>query len=199
MKYPCVIGIDEVGRGPVAGPVYLCGVLLKEEDISKIVDTSGLPLRDSKKLTENMREKWFSHLRKCADGGLLKYVVSYASAEEIDRKGIAVCIKACAQSIVEKLNSEKDTTKVLLDGGLSVSPDFIQETFIKGDENIPVISLASVIAKVTRDEEMKKLGEKYPEYLLGKHKGYGTKDHLDAIKKYGLTEIHRKSFLKSYI
>ena len=66
---------------------------------------------------------------------LLKYVVSYASAEEIDRKGIAVCIKACAQSIVEKLNSEKDTTKVLLDGGLSVSPDFIQETFIKGDEN----------------------------------------------------------------
>ena len=194
-----LIGIDEVGRGPVAGPVYVCGVFGAEKDLVKVVETSGLPLRDSKKLTEKMRDKWLVHIKKSADEGLLKYAVSFSSAKEIDEKGVAVCIKACAQACVEKICKDKENTKVLLDGGLSVSSDFNQETFIKGDENIPAISLASIIAKVLRDKEMKNLSKEYPEFLLEKNKGYGTKEHLDAIKKYGLTEIHRKSFLKNYI
>lgn len=198
MKYSHFIGIDEVGRGPVAGPVYVCAVILEPKNINKIVNTSPAPLRDSKKLTEKMRIKWLDHLKTCADGGLLRYAISSAKAEEIDDKGISVCIKACVDSCVRKLNPEKDS-KVFLDGGLVTSLDFDQEALIKGDEEVPVISLASIIAKVLRDEEMKELGKKYPEYKLEKHKGYGTKDHMDSIKKHGLTELHRKSFLKKYI
>lgn len=199
MEYPYLIGVDEVGRGPVAGPVYVCALFISSENLRKIIEENNkLPLRDSKKLTEKMRNSWFEKIKNYADSGMIKYVISKASSKEIDEKGIATCIKACVNNSVEKLNPGKDT-KVFLDGGLFTKDNFIQETVIKGDENIPVISLASIVAKVSRDEEMKNISDKYPEYLLEKNKGYGTKDHLDAIKKYGLTNIHRKSFLKSYI
>lgn len=199
MEYPYLIGVDEVGRGPVAGPVYVCALFISSENLRKIIEENNkLPLRDSKKLTEKMRNSWFEKIKKYADSGMIKYVISKASSKEIDEKGIATCIKACVNNSVEKLNPGKDT-KVFLDGGLFTKDNFIQETVIKGDENIPVISLASIVAKVSRDEEMRNISDKYPEYLLEKNKGYGTKDHLDAIKKYGLTNIHRKSFLKSYI
>ncbi|MDQ5883202.1 MAG: ribonuclease [Patescibacteria group bacterium] len=200
MDYPYFIGVDEVGRGPVAGPVYVCALYISEENLEKIIkEAEKLPLRDSKKLTEKMREKWFSKITEFADLGLLKYVVSKAPAKEIDEKGIAVCIKACVKNSVIKIGADKEKTKVLLDGGLSVGEDFIEESFIKGDENLPVISLASIVAKVLRDKEISLLGEKYPEYHFEKHKGYGTKAHMDAILKHGLTEFHRKSFLKNYI
>ena len=199
MEYPYLIGVDEVGRGPVAGPVYVCALFISSENSRKIIEENNkLPLRDSKKLTEKMRNSWFEKIKSYADSGMIKYVISKASSKEIDEKGIATCIKACVNNSVEKLNPGKDT-KVFLDGGLFTKDNFIQETVIKGDENIPVISLASIVAKVSRDEEMKKIAKEYPEFLLEKNKGYGTKDHLDAIKKYGLTNIHRKSFLKSYI
>jgi len=199
MEYPYLIGVDEVGRGPVAGPVYVCALIIESDKLEDFIQSVGLPLRDSKKLTEKMREKWFAKIQEYAKLGFLKYSVSSANSAEIDEKGIAVCIKACAQASVVKLNKEKDKTKVFLDGGLFVSKDFIQETVIKGDENIPVISLASIVAKVLRDEKMKDFDKEYPEYLLEKNKGYGTKAHLDAVKKFGLTELHRKSFLKNYI
>ncbi|MEZ4103263.1 MAG: ribonuclease HII [Candidatus Paceibacterota bacterium] len=199
MKYDYVVGIDEVGRGPVAGPVYVCALMIEAQKLEEFINSTGLPLRDSKKLTEKMRKKWFDKIQEYAKLGFLKYVVSSASSSEIDSKGIAVCIKASAQASVLKLNLDKEKTKVFLDGGLSVSSDFIQETVIKGDENIPVISLASIVAKVLRDEKMEDYAKKYPEYLFEKNKGYGTKAHLDAVKKFGLTELHRKSFLKNYI
>jgi ribonuclease HII len=194
------IGVDEVGRGPVAGPVYVCGLYISAKNLEKIIKEAGkLPLRDSKKLTEKMREKWFSKITEFADLGLLKYVVSKAPAKEIDEKGIAVCIKASVKNSVIKIGADKDKTKVLLDGGLSVEEDFIEESFIKGDENLPVISLASIVAKVLRDKEMADLSKEYPEYHFEKHKGYGTKAHMDAILKHGLTEFHRKSFLKKFL
>ncbi len=199
MKYDYIVGIDEVGRGPVAGPVYVCALMADSSKIDEIVEKAGIPLRDSKKLTEKMRKKWFDKIQECAKLGFLKYAVSFSSSEEIDKKGIAVCIKACAEASVLKLNPDRQKTKVFLDGGLFVSEEFIQETVIKGDENIPVISLASIVAKVLRDEKMSEYANDYPEYLFEKNKGYGTKAHLDAVKKYGLTELHRKSFLKNYI
>lgn len=200
MGYPYFIGVDEVGRGPVAGPVYVCALYISQEHLEKIIkEADKLPLRDSKKLTEKMREKWFLKITEFADLGFLKYVVSKASVKEIDEKGIAVCIKACVKNSVIKIGADKEKTKVLLDGGLSVEEDFIEESFIKGDENLPVISLASIVAKVLRDKEMTNLAKEYPQYHFEKHKGYGTKAHIDAILKHGLTEFHRKSFLKSYI
>jgi len=194
------IGVDEVGRGPVAGPVYVCALYISKDNLEKIIKkVDKLPLRDSKKLTEKMREKWFAKITEFADLGLLKYVVSKASAKEIDEKGIAICIKHAVKNSVIKIGADKEKTKVLLDGGLSVGENFNEESFIKGDENIPVISLASIVAKVLRDKEMINFSENYPEYHFEKHKGYGTKTHITAILKHGLTEFHRKSFLKNYI
>ncbi len=200
MEYPYFIGVDEVGRGPVAGPVYVCALFISAENLQTLLTEAGkLPLRDSKKLTENMRKKWFTKITEYADKGFLKYVVSKASAKEIDDKGIAVCIKASVKNSVIKIDADKETTKVFLDGGLSVGEHFIEESVIKGDETIPAISLASIVAKVLRDQEMVELGIQYPEYQFEKHKGYGTKAHLDAISRHGLTEIHRTTFLKNYI
>ena len=199
MDYPYFIGVDEVGRGPVAGPVCVCALYISSENLKKVLEEVKIPLRDSKKLTEKMREKWFDRITEFADQGILKYVLSKASAREIDEKGIAVCIKACVKNSVVKLDVDKKNTKVLLDGGLSVGEDFIEESFIKGDENLPVISLASIVAKVLRDREVSEFAKEYPTYGFEKHKGYGTKFHMDAISKHGLTSLHRKSFLKKYI
>jgi ribonuclease HII len=198
-EFQYFVGIDEVGRGPVAGPVFVCALMVKASKIDEIVENAGLPLRDSKKLTEKMREKWFEKIKEFKTKGFLKYAVVSAAAGEIDKKGISVCIKACCEAATLKLKPEKDETKIFLDGGLKISGDFVQETIIKGDENIPVISLASIVAKVLRDREMKKLSADYPGYFLEKNKGYGTKDHLEAVKKYGLTEFHRRSFLKRFL
>lgn len=200
MEYPYFIGVDEVGRGPVAGPVYVCALFISVENLEILLaDVGKLPLRDSKKLTETMRKKWFGKITEYADKGFLRYVVSKASAKEIDDKGIAVCIKASVKNSVTKIGADKETTKVFLDGGLSIGEHFVEESVIKGDETIPVISLASIVAKVLRDQEMVELGIQYPEYQFEKHKGYGTKAHLDAISRHGLTEMHRTTFLKNYI
>lgn len=192
------IGVDEVGRGPVAGPVYVCALYISKENLEKITDFKT-PLRDSKKLTEKMRNSWFSRIQDFVKDGLLKYVVSKSDASEIDKNGISSCIKACVKNSVLKTGAEKENTKVLLDGGLSVGEGFDEESFIKGDENIPVISLASIVAKVLRDKFMEEISKEYPLYDFAKHKGYGTKSHMDAIEKYGLTEFHRKTFLKKFL
>ncbi len=197
MSYRFIVGVDEVGRGPVAGPVYVCAFLLEVKDLEDIIENSNLPVRDSKKLTEKMRNKWFDYLQKCSEDKMVRYIMTKASNKEIDDKGIAVCIKAAIANCLEKLNISKSETKVMLDGGLYAPTDFIQETFIKGDENIPVISLASIVAKVSRDREMIKLAKTYDKYSWEKNKGYGTKAHMEAIREFGVSEIHRISFLKN--
>lgn len=192
-----LVGIDEVGRGPVAGPVYVCAFLAEAVEIENIVGGIKAPLRDSKKLTKKMREKWFEYLQSLAKEKKVRYIITKASNKEIDDKGIAVCIRAAVDNCLEKLDLKIGETKVFLDGGLKAKEKFTQETVIKGDENIPIISLASIVAKVSRDLEMSKLAGEEDHYGWTKNKGYGTKSHMDAIKKYGVTELHRVSFLKN--
>lgn len=194
MKY--IVGIDEVGRGPVAGPVYVCAAMVLEGDLHKIIEDFNVPLRDSKKLTEKMRDKWFDYLLELSSNKKIRHVVSKCSNKEIDEKGIAVCIKACVDGCLEKLKPEKDT-KVFLDGGLYAKDKFVQETIKKGDETVPIISIASIFAKVLRDREMAELANTYDMYDWPSNKGYGTKSHMDAIKKHGTSPLHRVSFLKN--
>jgi ribonuclease HII len=195
MKY--LVGIDEVGRGPVAGPVYVCAFLAETDEIENIVSGIKLPLRDSKKLTEKMRDKWFAYLLDLAKQKKIRYIMTKASNTEIDDKGIAVCIRAAVDNCLEKLNFDPAETKVFLDGGLKTLDKYNQETVIKGDENIPVIALASIVAKVSRDREMTELAKIHDKYSWEENKGYGTKAHMDAIREFGTCELHRVSFLKN--
>ena len=199
MKERFWVGIDEVGRGPVAGPVYVCAFLAEANEIQSIVSGIKLPLRDSKKLTEKMRQKWFDYLQKLAKEKKIRYIMTKASNKEIDDKGIAVCIRAAVDNCLEKLNLNITETKVFLDGGLKCNEKYNQETIIKGDENIPVIALASIVAKVSRDKEMDELAKTHDKYGWQKNKGYGTKAHMDAIDKFGTCELHRVSFLKNHV
>lgn len=200
-----IVGVDEVGRGPVAGPVYVCAFACEAEAVEGIVAGTKTPLRDSKKLTKKMRQAWFGHLQDLAKEKKVRYIMTKASNTEIDDKGIAACIRAAVDNCLEKLvepgrgPTSTSEMKVFLDGGLYAHPKFTQETLVKGDENVPVIALASIIAKVSRDAEMEQLAREYPEYLWDKNSGYGTKAHMDAVGKFGLTNLHRRSFLKHYV
>lgn len=185
-----VIGIDEVGRGPLAGPVAVCALCIKAD----FDDTVFGKLRDSKKLSPKKREQIFEQLKKMKEEGILDFSVCLSEAREIDEKGISFCIKKCLKNTLEKIKAEPKESRVLLDGGLFAPEQFEQETIIKGDEKERVIALASIVAKVTRDRLMVELSPKYKEYGFEKHKGYGTKAHLDAIRKYGMCIEHRRTF-----
>lgn len=202
-KHSYVVGIDEVGRGPLAGPVTVCAVLCTADFYKKLSKYEGLT--DSKKLTEKNREHWFAMAHLMQDEGLISFSVQSISAKEIDRIGISKAIQKALDTALEYVRT-KDVQiapvaiKVLLDGSLHAPVEYAnQETIIKGDLKEKIISLASIIAKVTRDRYMVKIAKKYPVYGLDIHKGYGTKMHREAIKKYGLSEIHRKSFCKNIL
>jgi ribonuclease HII len=189
-----IVGIDEVGRGPIAGPVAVCSFICLPEFFNNT--DIGLPLRDSKKLSASQRERWFAYLKKCKENSLCNYMVSYVSSEMIDRHGIVPAIKKALETSLLKIATEPENVFVYLDGGLKAPAQFTyQETVIKGDEIHKVISCASIIAKVSRDRVMTLHAKEYPEYGFEKHAGYGTKAHYDAIRKYGATVLHRKSFL----
>ncbi len=220
-----IIGIDEVGRGPIAGPVAVCAFICARQDLAEMIKGIDLPIRDSKKLTKIQREKWFKYLNELKREGKCNFEVSYVSAEMIDKFGINKCIqKALDKSLgevakqsvqnlsrvgapVERVKREDfvysvkpDCFKIFLDGGLKAPVEYTnQETVIKGDELYPVISFASIIAKVSRDKIMTKYAEEYPNYGFENHSGYGTKLHYEAIKKHGITPLHRKTFLKGII
>lgn len=186
------IGIDEAGRGPIAGPVAVGVFCLKD---SKIFRKITLPLRDSKKLTKKQRQEWFLLLQKWKKEGLCDFYVSLVSASVIDKKGITHAIQKGIEKGLEKVCvSDKDT--ILLDGLLKAPKEFKkQKTIVKGDEKEKVISLASIVAKVTRDAYMERLSKKYPLYGFETHAGYGTRFHYEAIKEYGVSPSHRKTFL----
>ncbi|HTH93339.1 MAG TPA: ribonuclease HII [Candidatus Paceibacterota bacterium] len=188
-----VVGIDEVGRGPVAGPVYVCAVAMTETVYKKAVWPG---LTDSKKMTAKAREQWHTEVRAIEKRGALLIAISSRSAKMIDKKGISACIRECIAECLEKLGIEARDARVLLDGSLKAPTQYKnQETIIKGDLKEKIISLASVVAKVERDHYMIALAKKHPAYLWQQNKGYGTKMHIAAIKKWGLTPFHRKSFL----
>lgn len=209
-----LIGIDEVGRGPVAGPVAVCAAIIsfegtrhstqKIKDIFKNGKSAGrekMPiLRDSKRLTKRGRGAWFN---KLVANESIFFSLQYASAKEIDKKGISVCIKTLVdknlKKLQEKINFKNEEVLILLDGGLKAPLHFInQETIIGGDDKEPIISFASIYAKVNRDKFMTRLSmlKKYQNYGFEKHKGYGTKAHMEAIKTHGISDLHRETFLK---
>src|SRR3989344_1549334 len=187
-----VIGIDEGGRGPLAGPGAGGGVKItvkrktKSEKLWEIF--SGI--KDSKQLTEKQREEWFSFLTSHPQ---LRCAVAFVWPRMIDRINIRNATLIGAQKVYDKLSTD-GACPALLDGGLFLSDGIEQETIIKGDEKIPLIAAASIIAKVRRDRLMRRLHRKYPQYRFDLHKGYGTKLHRMLIAHHGASPVHRMSF-----
>lgn len=190
------IGIDEVGRGPVAGPVVVCACAIKQ-GVDIISFFPKEKLQDSKKLSEKNRREILEKIESSIASGDIFFGVGEVSAGRIDEIGISPSIKeALAQALASlHIQGIPLDTFVFLDGSLHAPITYQQETIIKGDEKIPEIALASIYAKEYRDTLMRDVAEKYPEYGFEKHVGYGTQAHYEAIKKSGFTELHRKSFL----
>jgi ribonuclease HII len=190
-----LVGVDEVGRGPIAGPVAVCAFLWKDRDVP-------LPekIKDSKKLSPQKREEWFSVIEEWESSGVVSFEVSFVDSNTIDEVGISPSISQALNKALYRLKVDPKNVMILLDGGLYAPDQYsYQETIIKGDENESIIALASIVAKVTRDRYMEKISELYPVYGFDVHKGYGTKDHYMAIKKHGPSPLHRRSFLKKVL
>lgn len=198
MKTKYVVGIDEVGRGPIAGPVAVGAFLIKTSDLSKI-RRLFYGVKESKQLTASKREFWKAKIDQVVELGICKYKVTMVSSSVIDQKGISFAIKKALLSSLSYVTSSllEHEVKVLLDGGLKAPEEFInQKTIIKGDEKEILIALASIVAKVVRDGYMTKISKRYPGYSLDVHKGYGTQAHMIAVKKLGMTPEHRTTFIK---
>ena len=185
--FSCICGVDEAGRGPLAGPVCAAAVILPEDAVIEGLD-------DSKKLTEKKRERLYDIIKETA----VAYSVAYGTLEEIETVNILEATYLAMNRAIEGLTVKPDFA--LIDGnrvprGIKISC----ETIIKGDSKSMSVAAASVLAKVTRDRLMLEYDKKYPEYNFKKHKGYGTKEHTELIKQYGPCEIHRLSFLKNIL
>lgn len=187
-----IVGIDEVGRGPLAGPVTLCACVVRADfDMSAFAG-----IKDSKKLSPHRREEWFQKIAALKALGHLDFAHVSVPADEIDAIGIAPAIRKALAGCLDALGAAPESTEVLLDGSLKAPDRFVaQKTIIKGDEKVPVISAASIVAKVMRDRYMEEQGKIYPAYGFEVHKGYGTSAHIKAIKANGPTPLHRRSFL----
>jgi ribonuclease HII len=199
MKGNFLIGIDEVGRGPLAGPVGvgLCAIKKDKLVIAKKIFKN---FKDSKQLSEKQRYEWLEKIKSAEKDGILFYKVFMSSEKIIDEKGISFGIKSAMNKCLDFFDFNPETIEIRLDGSLHAKEEFKnQKTIIKGDEKELVIALASIVAKITRDEYMKKIAKKYPDYGFDVHKGYGTKSHRDIILKNGPSKIHRMSFLKKIL
>ena len=174
-------GVDEVGRGPLAGDVVAAAVILDPAN-----PVAGLA--DSKKLSEKKRERLFDEIREKA----LAFAVTRATVAEIDQLNILHASLLAMKRAVERLSVQPEF--VLVDGNRKPNWDYACDTVVKGDDRVAAIAAASILAKVTRDREMVALDKAYPGYGLAGHKGYPTKVHLEALERLGASEIHRKSF-----
>jgi len=202
-----VAGLDEVGRGPLAGPVCAAAVILNSKlEILNSKETQNSPaspsacrgraklriqdIRDSKKLSANRRQEWYEFLTTCSD---IKWGVGLVSEKIIDQINILEATKLAMKRAIAILKIEPDY--LLIDGNFLLEDlNVSQKAITRGDEKVFSCAAASIIAKVTRDRLMQKYDQKYPQYGFAKHKGYGTKEHMAAIKKYGACPIHRLSF-----
>lgn len=194
-----VIGIDEVGRGPLAGPLCIGGCLVRRRDIRRLYRTVR-GVRDSKRLSLAQRERWLDRIRDEERDGWLVSATVFVSHTVIDRLGMGAALRRGIRRCLDKLSIAPQKAYILLDGGIRAPQDYAhQETIIGGDEQEPLIALASIVAKVRRDRHMDRLARKFPEYGFEKHKGYGTKKHYETLRKYGISPVHRKSFLKDLV
>ena len=176
-------GVDEAGRGPLAGPVCAAAVILPKETVIE-------GLNDSKKLSEKKREQLYDVICETA----VSYAISFATVAEIEELNI---LHATQLAMIRAINELDPVTDLaLIDGNQAGDIKFPHETVIKGDASCVSIAAASILAKVTRDRFMVEMAEQYPNYHFEKHKGYGTKDHYNALREFGPCPIHRPSFLK---
>lgn len=183
--FHAICGIDEAGRGPLAGPVCAAAVILPEG-----LEIPGL--NDSKKLTDKKRRELFPIIEEQA----LAYGIGWASQEEIDDINILQATFLAMSRAVEQLNIRPDLA--LVDGNRAPTLDLPVETVVKGDSLSASIAAASVLAKVSRDDVMLRMAEEYPGYGFEVHKGYGTKAHYEALRTFGPSSIHRRTFLKKF-
>ena len=184
--YELVSGVDEAGRGPLCGPVVAAAVILPK-------DAHIEGVNDSKKLTEKKREKLYDDIMQNA----VSVGVGVSDVDIIEEVNILNATKKAMLQAISNLKVNPEY--VLVDGNQKIDTDIPLETVVKGDSKSESIAAASIIAKVTRDRLLIEYDKKYPEYGFAKHKGYGTKAHIEAIKKYGLTPIHRPSFCKKFV
>ena len=182
------IGIDEVGKGAVFGPVFSAAVVLTEKNKTTLKQYG---VTDSKKLTSKKRKLLFSKILLLSSD----YGIGQSSVREIDELGIRVATELSMIRAIKKLKEKP--SELLIDGPLLLRPwSGIQKNIVSGDSKFTSIASASIIAKVSRDNLMERLEKNYSKYLISKNKGYGTREHLSIIKKNGITNLHRKSFLK---
>ena len=185
--YSILCGVDEAGRGPLAGDVYAAAVILKKDAVIEGVN-------DSKKLSEKKREKLFDEIIEKSEA----YCIATASVEEIDSINILQATMLAMTRAVKGLGITPDIA--LIDGNKAPEIDGVKtQAVIKGDATSASIAAASILAKVARDRYMKEIAEKYPQYAFEKHKGYGTKLHNELILEHGPSEVHRKTFLRKLL
>ena len=208
-----IIGLDEVGRGALAGPVVVAAAAISKEAAHKVVSAEKIlgKLKDSKKLSSWKREEWLEYFKKSSN---IVFVSARIYPRGIERLNISKAANKAALSAYVRLiaggGSYIGKHEIFLDGGLYLGgKNYSQKigyfrkeiktakTVIKGDEKIMAIKIASIVAKVSRDSYMMRLAKKYPKYGFDVHKGYGTKTHFSAIKKYGQSSVHRKTFINS--
>ena len=183
------VGIDEVGRGSVFGPVFSAVVVLTEKNKFTL---KQLGVMDSKKLTPRKRELLMPKILLLSSD----FGIGQSSAREIDNLGIRIATELAMMRALKKLKNKP--SELIIDGPLLLRPwSGMQKNIVRGDSKFTAVASASIIAKVSRDNLMERLEKKYPGYLIFKNKGYGTRDHLSLIKKYGIAKLHRKSFLKN--
>ena len=184
--YPVICGVDEAGRGPLAGDVYAAAVILDDETLIEY-------LNDSKKISEKRRELLFGEIKEKARA----WCIATASVEEIDSLNILQATMLAMKRAVEGLGVEPDMA--LVDGNRLPELNCPAQCVIKGDATSASIAAASVLAKVARDRYMRELDEKYPQYQFSQHKGYGTKLHCEMLREYGASPVHRKTVLRKIL
>ena len=199
-----IVGIDEVGRGPLAGPVTVCAFAARADasnvrKLKRFLSRDGKGgYKDSKRLTEEQRTECFKLIKKAKNERELDidFAVCHTSERIIDKSGIVFAIDSALRKSLKRLGLKPNVAKIFLDGGLKAPEEFRnQQTIIKGDQKVGVIALASIVAKVTRDRKMTRLADEFKGYGFEQNKGYGTAAHYRAINNIGLCEIHRRSFL----
>lgn len=181
-----IAGIDEAGRGPLAGPVCVACVVMPLDDEKILSDVN-----DSKKLSEKKREMLFEKIKNLA----IAYSIEFVSEDIIDDINILNATKLGMKNSLKNLGMKPDL--VLIDA-VKLDTDFNTNSIIHGDALSYSIACASILAKVSRDRYITEISDLYPEYNFKKHKGYGTKEHIEALKKYGACKIHRESYLKNF-
>lgn len=191
----CVVGLDEAGRGPLAGPVVAAAVSVRQFTINNTQFTKQFTkINDSKKLTEKQREYFYEILTKHSH---ITWNVGIVSEKIIDKINILEATKLAMQKAAQKVTApiaRSDRAMLLLDGNFKITSEIPQRSIIKGDAKVFSIAAASIIAKVTRDRIMRQMHQKYPEYNFAQHKGYGTAVHIAHLKTFGPCKIHRKTF-----